>query len=82
MPIVLTQGQERQLEAMARSRSLPHSQVVRARIVLMAAKGITNTKIALKWDCRLGWLVFGDDVSSLKEWRVFEMNPDPDDHGP
>ena len=46
MPIVLTQGQERQLDAMARSRSVPHSQVIRARIVLMAAKGMTNTEIA------------------------------------
>jgi len=46
VPIVLTQGQERQLEAVARSRSLPHSQVIRARIVLMAAKGMTNTQIA------------------------------------
>jgi putative transposase len=46
VPIVLTQGQEKQLEAMARSRSVPHSQVIRARIVLMAAKGMTNTQIA------------------------------------
>jgi putative transposase len=46
MPIVLTQGQQRQLEAMAHSRSLPHGQVVRAKIVLMAANGMTNTQIA------------------------------------
>jgi len=46
MPIVLTEGQQRQLEAMAHSRSLPHGRVVRAQIVLMAAKGMTNTQIA------------------------------------
>ena len=47
-PIDLTDGQRRQLESMANSRSLPHSNVIRARIVLMAADGMTNTDIAPK----------------------------------
>lgn len=44
--IVLTERQRQQLSAMANSRTLPHSQVIRARIVLMAADGMTNTDIA------------------------------------
>lgn len=47
-PIDLTDGQRRQLESMANSRSLPHSTVIRAKIVLMAADGMTNTDIAPK----------------------------------
>ena len=35
---------------MARSRSLPAAQVKRARIILMAAQGMYNTKIAEKVD--------------------------------
>jgi putative transposase len=45
-PIVLPDRQRKQLEAMAGSRSLPHGQVVRAKIVLLAAEGMTNTEIA------------------------------------
>ena len=45
-PIILTSGQRYQLEAIAGSRSLPHGDVVRAKIVLMAADGMTNTDIS------------------------------------
>ena len=44
--IVLTGGQRKQLETMAGSRTLPHGEVIRAKIVLMAADGVTNTDIA------------------------------------
>ncbi len=45
-PIEMTAGTRRQLESRANSRSLPHSQVVRARVALMAADGVPNGVIA------------------------------------
>ena len=44
--ILLTTGQRTELESVARSRSLPHGLVVRARVILMAADGKSNTHIA------------------------------------
>lgn len=44
--ITLSEEQRRQLEAFAGSRSLPHAQVVRAKIILMAADGHSNIEIA------------------------------------
>jgi len=37
LPLRVTTGQREQLEAWSRSRVVPHRQVLRARIVLMAA---------------------------------------------
>lgn len=45
-PIVLGEGEKLQLKTMAKSRSLPHALVIRARLVLMAADGRTNEAIA------------------------------------
>jgi putative transposase len=45
-PVVLTDEQKQQLESFASSRSLPHAQVERARIVLKAAQGMKNIHIA------------------------------------
>src|SRR5437879_5407020 len=45
-PIVLDPGQMNELKAIATSRSLPHGLVRRARIVLFAADGMSNTDIA------------------------------------
>ena len=42
----LEESERRQLESFANSRSLPYSQVVRARIILQAAEGKTNKEIA------------------------------------
>ena len=47
-PVVLEQEQFLQLKAIASSRSLPHGLVNRAKIVLMAAEGKSNTDIALR----------------------------------
>jgi putative transposase len=47
-PVVLGQEQHQQLKSWAASRSLPHGLVTRARIVLMAAEGLTNQAIAEK----------------------------------
>ena len=44
--VVLDDGAHRQLCALARSRSAPHQQVIRARIVLAAAHGTPNAVIA------------------------------------
>ncbi|MBI4307815.1 MAG: IS630 family transposase, partial [Chloroflexi bacterium] len=45
-PVVLSPETHGELEAMTRSRSLPASLVRRARIVLLAAQGLSNTEIA------------------------------------
>jgi len=44
--VTLSEGESEQLRAMVNSRSLPHGLVRRARIVLMAADGISNKTIA------------------------------------
>jgi len=48
VPVVLSEGQQQQLKSWAASRSLPHGLVTRARIVLLAAEGLTNQAIAEK----------------------------------
>ena len=45
-PIDLSQDVKKQIQSMARSRSLPHGLVRRAKIILMAAKGFNNKTIA------------------------------------
>jgi len=47
-PVVLGEEQHQQLKSWAASRSLPHGLVTRARIVLLAAEGLTNQAIAEK----------------------------------
>lgn len=49
-PIVLEPEERLSLKALASSRALPHALVVRARLVLMAADGETNARIAEKLD--------------------------------
>ncbi|MFN9695688.1 MAG: helix-turn-helix domain-containing protein, partial [Synechococcaceae cyanobacterium] len=45
-PLVLREGEIQQLQSIASSRSLPHSIVQRAQIVLACAAGESNTSIA------------------------------------
>jgi DNA-binding CsgD family transcriptional regulator len=45
-PIILANEERERLSAMVNSRSLPHGIVRRARIVLLAADGISNNEIA------------------------------------
>jgi len=45
-PVHLTDIERNELQSMARSRSLPHSLVQRARIVLAAAEGQSNQQVA------------------------------------
>jgi putative transposase len=46
LPVVLSDQQREQLESFAASRSLPHAQVERAKIILKAAEGMQNIQIA------------------------------------
>lgn len=46
----LTAGQRRELEARARRYTSPYRDVIRAKIVLMAAEGLDNDEIAARLD--------------------------------
>jgi transposase len=48
----LTAEQRQELEARARRYTLPYREVVRAKIVLMAASGLDNDEIAARLDTR------------------------------
>jgi len=48
----LTAEQRHELEARARRYTLPYREVVRAKIVLMAAEGLDNDEIAHRLDTR------------------------------
>lgn len=50
--IVLTAEEQRVLEERARRYTLPYREVVRAKIVLMAADGLRNDQIAERLDTR------------------------------
>jgi transposase len=58
--VVVVSAAEAELRSIARSRSLPHSLVRRARIVLMSAEGIANQIIAER--C-------GVSVPTISHWR-------------
>ena len=58
--LVLTQEQRAQLESLASSRSLPHGLVIRVRIILLSAQGLTNRSIAV----RLRW-----SEATVGKWR-------------
>jgi len=45
-PIILSEAERAILESWANSRGLPHRQVVRARIITLAAQGVPNQSIA------------------------------------
>ena len=45
-PLVLTDEQPEQLEAWSRSTSMPRGLVLRARLILASAEGLTNTAVA------------------------------------
>jgi hypothetical protein len=51
-PIVLTKEQRRELEIVARTYTLPYIDVIRAKIVLYAAEGLDNQKIADRLDTK------------------------------
>lgn len=48
----LTAAERRELESRARRYTLPYRDVVRAKIVLLAAQGLDNDEIAMRLDTR------------------------------
>ncbi len=52
LTVVLSQQERTELEARARRYSLPYREVVRARIILLAADGVPVEEIALRTDTR------------------------------
>jgi hypothetical protein len=63
--IVLQREERRELEAKAAKYTLPYFQVVRARMILHAAEGLSNDQIAERLDTRR-------EVVSLWRKRFFE----------
>jgi transposase len=60
-PLMLTDGQREILESLARSRTAPHREVIRAKALLLAAHGLANTAIAGR---------LGVSPSSVVAWRA------------
>jgi transposase len=50
--LTLTAAQHRELQARARRYTLPYRDVIRAKIILMAAEGLDNDEIAARLDTR------------------------------
>jgi CRP-like cAMP-binding protein len=50
--VELSAEQRRELEARARKYTLPYRDVIRAKIVLLAAQGLDNDEIAARLDTR------------------------------
>ncbi|HID77446.1 MAG TPA: helix-turn-helix domain-containing protein [Planctomycetaceae bacterium] len=48
--IVLTEGEGKQLQATARKYTSPYREVIRAKVVLLAAQGLPNAEIAHRLD--------------------------------
>ena len=67
--IVLSDADRKVLEERARAYTLPHAEVVRAKIVLLAADGVANTVIAERLDVHV-------DVVSLWRKRFCEKGID------
>ena len=65
-PIILRQGERQELEVRAAKYTLPYFQVLRARMILHAAEGLTNDQIAQRLDTRR-------EVVSLWRKRFFEQ---------
>lgn len=63
--IVLRSEERRELEARAAKYTLPYVQVIRARMILHAAEGLSNDQIAERLDTRR-------EVVSLWRKRFFE----------
>jgi putative transposase len=59
-PLVLSDEVKQRLETIANSRTLPYAQVRRAQIILMSARGLTNTAISKKVDL---------SISMVGMWR-------------
>jgi transposase len=64
--LVVSEGQREALEVIAKSRTAPFRQVQRARVLLLAADGVANARIAEQ---------AGVTVSTVRSWRArFEQD--------
>ena len=59
-PLTLTDDERTQLKSLARSRTLPHALVARAKVVLWSSEGESNSQIA----ARLHWT-----KATVGKWR-------------
>jgi transposase len=59
-PLPLTDSQQEILENLSRSRTAPHREVQRARVLLLAAQGMANSAIAVQ---------VGVSPSTVRAWR-------------
>src|SRR5258708_19092469 len=59
-PLTLTDDERTQLRSLARSRTLPHAFVARAKVVLWSSEGESNSQIAV----RLHW-----SKATVGKWR-------------
>ena len=59
-PLTITDEQQQQLDSIARSDTLPYAWVVRARMILASAEGLTNTAVARR---------FGVTPQTVGKWR-------------
>ena len=59
-PVELSEDEERELRQRAARYTLPHREVQRAKIVLMAAAGLENGEIARRLEVR---------VDTVRKWR-------------
>ena len=58
--LVLTEGQRNILEALAKTKTAPHRDVLRARVLLVAGQGLANTRIATE---------LGVSTVTVRAWR-------------
>ena len=58
--LVLAEGQRLTLETLAKSKSAPHRDVLRARALLLAAEGVANTRTAAQ---------IGVSAMTVRAWR-------------
>jgi transposase len=66
--IALSEEEEHELRSRAARYTTPHAEVLRAKVVLLAAAGTTNAEIARRLDCSLRTV-------SLWRKRFFEERP-------
>lgn len=76
--IELTDDERARLEVLARCYSSPHQDVVRAKIVLLAAGGLSNEEIAVRLDIPARSSPSGASVSTSSACQGFGTDRGPD----
>ena len=60
-PLEMSEGQRKTLASVARSQTAPHRLVIRSRVLLLAADGVANSRIAVR---------VGVSVPTVRAWRT------------